>query len=72
MTCYRIDGVNERFRTLRAAKYHIWIAYTQEERLKYFGRDQSYIVKVVNDEAVTMTPIVVTADGYSFGKTVRL
>lgn len=69
-TYYQIDGDNNQFRSLRSAKHHIWIAYTQKERLKYLNG--SSIVKVVNDEAVTMTPIFVTADGYSFGKTVRL
>lgn len=68
-TCYRIDGDDNQFRSLRAAKHHIWIAYTDKERLELNG---SSIVKVVNDEVVTMTPIFVTSDGYSFGKTVRL
>lgn len=70
MTYYQIDGDNNTFRSLRAAKDHIWLAYTQEERYKYL-RDTS-IVKIVNDEAVTMTPIIVTTESYSFGKTIRL
>lgn len=70
MIYYQIDGDNNIFRTLRAAKNHIWIAYTQNERLKYL-RGTS-ITKVVNDEAVTLTPIIVTTDSYSFGKTIKL
>lgn len=70
MTYYQIDGDNNTFRSLRAAKDHIWLAYTQAERYKYL-RDTS-IVKIVNDEAVTMTPIIVTTESYSFGKTIRL
>lgn len=70
MIYYQIDGDNNIFRTLKAAKDHIWIAYTQNERLKYL-RGAS-ITKVVNDEAVTMTPIIVTTDSYSFGKTIKL
>lgn len=70
MIYYQIDGDNNIFRTLRAAKNHIWIAYTQSERLKYL-RGTS-ITKVVNDEAVTLTPIIVTTDSYSFGKTIKI
>lgn len=70
MIYYQIDGDNNTFRTLKAAKDHIWIAYTQNERLKYL-RGTS-ITKVVNDEAVTVTPIIVTTDSYSFGKTIKL
>lgn len=70
MTTYQIDGDSNVFRSLRAAKHHVWCAYTQEERLKYLRNTD--IVKIVNDAVVTRTPIHVTTDGYSFGKTIRL
>ena len=70
MTKYKIDGDNNTFRSLRAAKNHVWMAYTQEERLKYLI--DTDIVRIVNDEVVTRTPIIVTTDGYSFGKTIRV
>ena len=70
MTKYQIDGDNNTFRSLRAAKNHVWMAYTQEERLKYLI--DTDILRIVNNEVVTRTPIIVTTDGYSFGKTIRV
>ena len=70
MICYRIDGDNNVFRTLRDAKYHVWIAYTPNERLKYL--QGSYIVKFINDKASTLTPIIVNENGYTFGKTIKI
>lgn len=70
MVYYRIDGENEIFRSLRNAKHHVWLAYTKDERKKYLNG--SSIVKIENDEVVTMTPIIVTEDGYSFGKTIKV
>lgn len=70
MTKYQIDGDSNVFRSLRAAKHHVWRAYTQEERLKCLN--DASIVRIENDEVVTKTPIHVTTDGYSFGKTIRL
>lgn len=69
MTKYQIDGDSNVFRSLRAAKHHVWCAYTQEERLKCLKN--SFIVRVKDDEVVTKTPIHVTTDGYSFGKTIK-
>ena len=69
MVYYQIDGCNERFRSLRNAKHHVWIAYTQKERCKEL--QGSEIVKFKDDVAVTKTPILVTSDGYSFGKTIK-
>lgn len=69
MTRYQIYGDNNTFRSLRAAKHHVWCAYTQEERLKFLK--DSFIVRIENDEVVTRTPIIVTTDGYSFGKTIK-
>lgn len=68
-TYYQIEGDNYLFRSLRAAKHHVWVAYTQAERLKYLSGTE--IVRIENEEVVTRTPIVVTTDGYSFGKTIR-
>lgn len=70
MIYYTIDGDNNVWRTLRDAKHHVWIAYTQKERLKYLSG--SYIVKYINDVAVTETPIVVNENGYTFGKTKKI
>ena len=70
MIYYQINGCDERFRTLRNAKHHVWISFTKEERYRELkGVD---IIKFKDDVAVTKTPIFVTIDGYSFGKTVRL
>lgn len=70
-TFYQIDGVNEEFRTLQAAKHHVYIAYTDEERIKYLSGTS--ITKICNEEAVTMTPINIDRFGnYSFGRTVKL
>lgn len=68
MTKYQIDGDSNVFRSLRAAKQHIFLAYTSEERLKLNG---SFIVRIENERVVTKTPIHVTTDGYSFGKTIK-
>lgn len=64
---YQIDGDDNIFRSLRNAKHHVWIAYTQSERIKYLTGCS--IAKVENGRVVTITPIIVTTDGYSFGKT---
>lgn len=70
---YRIDGENEGFRTLRDAKYHIWGAYTPNERVKYFGKEPCYICGIGrHDEIVSLTEIKVDENGReSFGKTYR-
>ena len=70
MTKYQINGDNNVFRSLRAAKHHVFLAYTQEERIKYLNNAD--IIRYENDMAVTRTRIYVTTDGYSFGKTIRL
>lgn len=67
-THYRIDGVNHIFRTMADAKHHVWVAYTQRERRMYL-RD-CMICKIVNEEVVSMTPIIVEDDSYKLGKTV--
>lgn len=71
MSCYYIiDGENNRFRSLREAKHHVWAAYTQEERVKYLS--DGAIMRVINEEVVTITPIIVTDKKYSFGKTKKI
>jgi hypothetical protein len=70
MVFYKIDGCDEVFRSLRNAKHHVWIAYTHSERFKELQNVD--IIKYKDDVAVTKTPIIVTSDGYSFGKTTRL
>lgn len=69
MTKYQIEGNDSEFRSLRAAKQHIFLAYEPKERLKLNG---SCIVRIENERVVTKTPIHVTTDGYSFGKTIKL
>lgn len=65
---YQIDGVNEMFHTLKEAKFHVYVAYTDKERAKYL-RDKN-ICKVVNGETSTVTPILVDESGkYKFCKT---
>lgn len=67
---YQIDGVNELFATLKDAKFYVYVAYTDKERVSYL-RDTN-ICKVVNGETATVTPINVSDKGkYKFGKTVK-
>lgn len=69
-TYYQIDGVNEIFTTLKDAKFHIYVAYTDKERAKYLP--SSNITKVVNQQAVTYTPVIVEDNGkYKFGRTIK-
>ena len=63
------EGTNT-FSSLRAAKRHVFVAYTQEERVRELNGE--YIYKIVDDEPVTETKIYVTTDTYFFGKTVKL
>ena len=70
MIVYKIDGVDLPFRTLRAAKLHVFVSYTQEERIRELKGTS--ILKIVDDKCVTSTPIVVTSDEYSFGKTIKM
>ena len=70
MTKYQIDGDDNVFRSLRAAKYHVFLAYTQEERMNQLNNTD--IIRYENDVAVTRTRIYVATDGYSFGKTIKI
>lgn len=72
-TYYRIDGVNESFKTLKDAKYYIWFAYTDNERIKYFGKEPSYISGFHEDEWLTSTEIKISKEGkVSFGKAKKI
>lgn len=64
---YRVDSENQVFRTLKDAKHHVFVAYTQRERIKYLMG--GYIYGIRNDEYVTETPIIIDSNGYRFGKT---
>jgi hypothetical protein len=72
---YIIDGINERFDTLGDAKYHIWFAYTPNERIKYFGDDCSYIcgINARTEELVSLTLIKISETGdETFGRTIKI
>lgn len=65
---YCIDGVNEDFPSLRAAKLHVDLAYTPEERLKELKGTS--ITGYEYDEPITITPILLDERGNNaFGKT---
>lgn len=67
---YQIEGDDNQFRSLRNAKHYVYLCYTHEERMKHL-KDAS-IVQLINDKVVTKTPIIITTDGYSFGKTIKI
>ena len=68
---YRIEGEEQEFFTLKDAKFHIYIAYTDDERVKMLNG--SSIVKYINGEPKTETSIIVDGAGkYKFGKTKKL
>ena len=66
MTIYKITGLDEEFRCLRSAKQYIYKELSQEERIRLNG---GFILKIRDEKVFTKTPIIVTTDGYSFGKT---
>lgn len=68
---YQIDGVNELFKSLYAAKHHVYIAYTPKERIREISG--TCITHVKRDEVISMTPIRISEIGaYSFGRTIKL
>lgn len=70
-TYYTIGTESElTFSSLRAAKRHIWTAYTQEERVR--DLIDEYIYKIVDGEPVTKTEICVTTDAYFFSRTQKI
>ena len=69
-TYYQIDGDNNVFPSLHEAKWHCEIAYTPRERLRYL--QDTCIIKVVNEEAVSYTRVNVSESGaLSYGRTIR-
>ena len=70
MMYYEIDGDNNRYPTLRAAKWHCEVAYTPNERKRYLNGCN--ICKIVKEELRTITPIYVGDNGVlSFGRTFK-
>lgn len=70
MKYYKIDGVDASFRSLRNAKQYICSAFNHHERIELFRC--SFIRRYNDDVVLTETPILVTNDSLSFGKTKRL
>lgn len=68
---YTIGTENQlTFSSLRAAKRHIWMAYTQEERIRELKGESIY--KIVDGEPITKTEICVTTDAYFFARTKKI
>lgn len=65
---WTIDGINEVFESLKDAKWHVEIAFTNNERVKYLTN--AYISHIVNDEVVSNVKINIDSDGnFKFGRT---
>ena len=64
---WKIDGDNNVFKTLKDAKWHILIAYTPKERVKWlYG---CYIIHTKKGEIHSLCRINIDMEGnYSFGK----
>lgn len=70
---YQVDDVNYGFNSLKEAKWHVQIAYTNKERLKY--RHESWCIYGIDrkGDLVSSTEIKVDDDGnLSFGRTLKL
>lgn len=68
---YQIDGEDGQFFTLRDAKFHIYIAYTKQERIRELKGCS--IFKYRDGEPVSETKIIVDdAGNYGFSKTIKL
>ena len=68
---YQIDGEEGQFFSLRDAKFHIYIAYTKQERIR--DLKGCSIFKYVDGEPVSETKIIVDNSGnYGFSKTIKL
>lgn len=63
------EGTNT-FSSLRAAKRHVFVAYTQEERVRKLTGESIY--KIVDGEPITKTEICVTTDAYFFSRTQKI
>lgn len=70
MIYYKIDGDDSVFRNLRNAKRHIATAYNHQKRIEMLNG--AFIRRYNEDVVLTETPILVTNDSLSFGKTKRL
>lgn len=57
---WNIDGDNNEFATLREAKSHIWLAYTDKERKQLHNETITHVVKGV---AVGLVIIYVDGNG---------
>lgn len=65
---WTIDGINEVFESLKDAKWHVEIAFTNNERVKYLTNTS--ISHIVNDEVVSTVKINIDSDGnFKFGRT---
>ena len=66
---YKISCLDKKFFSLREAKMHVCLNFTDGQLPLLEGES---ILKYVNGEPVTETPIIVRNDGYCFCKTVKL
>lgn len=68
---WTIDGINETFESLNDAKWHVEIAFTPGERMKYL-RNTS-ISHIVNDERVSTVSVKIDDEGkFGFGRIVKI
>lgn len=66
-----IDGEPHRFASLSAAKFHIWLAYTDRERVKCLH--DSYIYHVIDEEIISVVSIRVGDTGKAhFSRPVKI
>lgn len=73
-TIYRVDGENQAFKTLREAKWHVHFAYTNNERIRWFGKEPSYIygINKASEEVVSLIEIRVDENGReTFGRAIK-
>lgn len=66
-----LDLENEIFATLKAAKYHVWVAYTDNERIKYL--QGSFIRHVAKDDLISQVKITIDDNGKaSFSRPIKI
>lgn len=64
---WTIDGINEVFESLKDAKWHVEIAFTNNERVKWLTNTS--ISHIVNGEVVSTVKISIDSDGnFKFGR----
>ena len=64
---WTLDGANEAFETLNDAKWHVEIAYTPAERMKYLRNAR--ISHIVNGECVSTVAVKIDDNGnFKFGR----